>query len=525
MTNASRARKISQFLAKTTLPSDAQLTLISGGTNFRIGLVDFLAALGVTGTIVSDGDSGGTPVLDVAGSVNNIRIIEDGPGVKASVSALNGLTLEHDFQRLGEGLPVVGDLTVQSPTLKSLIAGTDITFSETDNKITISRTGAAPPVSIKTVLVQQLSDLPTASGGFRTLAADTEYFFQNPINVGTDRFVLSNNTVINSPDSAIITITYTGTNPMFTGVSVTSKITKVRLDCLNADLFDFTGSTDYIFQFINCSVTQCDGIGEFGDFLALKIFDVSFENNITTGARLLGSNGVFLSGGGNLVVQSAGIAFDAGTATFDAFSLDTGFASLASGATYLNLAAASANMNAGRTGTIALNKNVLGTGTMLSGGSPDDAQWEYDLNDDIPNTRPDGLLSMQANAVNTVIAAAGTPVLVAGTWVVELSSQMTGTTGGRLTYNGIKNAVLPITSSITIAPVSGGTVAMSIEVAVNGTAVPGSKRSASASSGGGSAITVPWQHIFNTGDFVEIFVTNEDTTVDLLVSSAVHRVN
>jgi hypothetical protein len=132
---------------------------------------------------------------------------------------------------------------------------------------------------------------------------------------------------------------------------------------------------------------------------------------------------------------------------------------------------------------------------------------------------------MQGNAVNTVIAVAGTPVLIAGTWVVERASQFTGTTAGRLTYDGGKDATLPITGSFTVEPASGGAVNISIEVAIDGSVIPGSKRTGNTSAGNPISITVPWQEVFSTATFIEYFVTNETTTVDILVSSAVGRVN
>jgi hypothetical protein len=132
---------------------------------------------------------------------------------------------------------------------------------------------------------------------------------------------------------------------------------------------------------------------------------------------------------------------------------------------------------------------------------------------------------MQSNATATVIAVAGTPVLVAGTWVVERSSQMTGTTAGRLTYDGGKDATLPITGSFTVEPVSGGAVNISIEVAIDGSVVPNSKRTANSSAGNPASITIPWQEIFATATFVEYFVTNETSTVNILASSATGRVN
>jgi len=78
-------RKISNFPANTALPADTELTFISGNTNFKIGLTDFLAALNVTGTIVQEGDAGDTPVLNKDGTVNEIRNLEAGTGITLSI--------------------------------------------------------------------------------------------------------------------------------------------------------------------------------------------------------------------------------------------------------------------------------------------------------------------------------------------------------------------------------------------------------------------------------------------------------
>ena len=136
---------------------------------------------------------------------------------------------------------------------------------------------------------------------------------------------------------------------------------------------------------------------------------------------------------------------------------------------------------------------------------------------------PHGLLSLQGNATETVISVAGTGVLIAGTWVIEDLNLMTGTTAGRFTDVSTNTIVLDLTGSFTVEPVSGGAVDISIVAAIDGTAVPNSKRTASASAGNPASITVPWQADLVLNDFVEWFVINEDTTVNVIVSSAVSR--
>ena len=75
------------------------------GTNYKISYTNFIGGLGVTGSITQTGAATGIAVLDIDGSVNKIRNIENGPGVLSSVSAENGLKLQHNFSADSTGAP------------------------------------------------------------------------------------------------------------------------------------------------------------------------------------------------------------------------------------------------------------------------------------------------------------------------------------------------------------------------------------------------------------------------------------
>jgi len=62
-------------------------------------------------------------------------------------------------------------------------------------------------------------------------------------------------------------------------------------------------------------------------------------------------------------------------------------------------------------------------------------------------------------------------------------------------------------------------------IAINGTPVANSLRVSDTSSGTPITISCPWQETLTNGDFVEIYVTNESDTTNVLVSSAILRVN
>jgi hypothetical protein len=66
---------------------------------------------------------------------------------------------------------------------------------------------------------------------------------------------------------------------------------------------------------------------------------------------------------------------------------------------------------------------------------------------------------------------------------------------------------------------------MGVLVARDGVADVDSLRTGTASPGNPTSISVPWQDVFATAEFTEVFVTNESGTTNVLASSAIERVN
>ena len=118
--------KKSQFIAGTSISGAATFDYVESGQNIKITFTDLLNNLGVTGTIVQGGNALATPVLDTQGAVNVIRNLEDGSGVKTSISVENGVTVEHNFAVDLIGVPIMGDSTALQPTMRSIGATGDI---------------------------------------------------------------------------------------------------------------------------------------------------------------------------------------------------------------------------------------------------------------------------------------------------------------------------------------------------------------------------------------------------------------
>lgn len=518
MSNQSNGRKISDFINQTSLPSDAQLTYISGNTNYRISLSDFQTSLGVTGTIVQDGAVTGTPVLNTAGSVNKIRNIEDGSGIKSSVSAENGITLEHNFTEDTTGVELISDLTATQPKFRSLVAGPGMNVSASNGTIQIAL--SAIPASTKTVIVNDINDFPAAVGGIITLADDTEYAVRNDITTA-NRFIMGNNTVLNGADSVVTKLTYTGAGIMFTSVNDNFTIRNINLDCSSGTFLDFNGTGAEVFQILSVVITA-DTLGTIDSFEGVHFDDVQFIVT-TTGFTFGGSNGVILLEA-NYLTLTAGIMYDLGTATFNGFSITDSFATLNGASIFVSGLASSGNINAAGLGAVH-NCRFFGTGTPLQNIDYTDLRWQLFINDDIQDTHSDCLVSQIGNVTATAIAVAGTPVKLAGTWTEEHASHFSADATGKITYTGIKNDHFDVTFSFTGDPVSGTNKDIKYYLFLNGVEITNSAAGANISNGDPKRVTLIWRIGLTTGDYLEAFVENNTDTVNVLVTDAVLRVS
>jgi hypothetical protein len=417
--------------------------------------------------------------------------------------------------------------TINDFTAKSPLALTDEfliqeTAGGTTKKAVLSAVGDALTPTNQ-VLVNVKADFPAPIAGVITLITDTQYVIGADINLGTDVFVMAEKTCITGNESILTTLTSTSTGDLFTMSDVTTSINNLTLEIPNGRVFNFTDTGSRI---LRCKelVVNCD---MWGTFISTSNSIIRFNNvagTIATDGLTFVGDFRSLFWDTSAITINAGSIFDLGTATFDSITIDVIIATLNGASVALTGAAGSANINTNGVGNMQrlVNSNV---GTPLSGITADDDLWEFFGNDSIRDTRPDGLLSMQGNAVATVIATQSVYVLVAGVWTMHEASQFTSTVGGRLTYKGTKDVKLPITFACSLEPVSGGSTNLSMQVAINGAVIAGSNRPARTAAGTPVPVTLIWQAILTTGDYIEVWVTNDDGTTNVLVSSAISRTN
>ena len=180
----SQGRKKSDFVAKTSVDAGAYIDYFVNGTTYKILYTTFLSGLGVTGTIVTEGDPSGTAVLNVDGTVNKIRNLENGSGVITSISANGGVKIQQNFTADTTGEPILRNVTDDTPDIVSLVAGDGITIARTNNYLTISET--ANTVLDGLLSIQGNSTATTIAGaGDAVLVAGTWVVEKSGIGAGT----------------------------------------------------------------------------------------------------------------------------------------------------------------------------------------------------------------------------------------------------------------------------------------------------------------------------------------------------
>jgi len=526
MTNQARGRKISEFPADTTLPANTEISFVADGVNYRITLADFQASIGVTGTIVQDGDVTSVPILDVQGAINNIRNIEAGAGISASVSPENGVLIEHNFQSGTGGQPILTNPSAASPQIGNVIAGANISVAAVAGGVQV--TASNSPIPATAVIVSSMSDFPEDVAGVITLPANTYYMLMADVST-VNRFDVSAGGIsIQSINNAYpAKITYTGSGDMFTGSGVSFVLSNIRLSATSGQVFNMTDSTGLaLFSLSNVVIDSCNKLGAIAgsSFGEIRISTLYANSVITDGFNFGSATVIKFSAKDIVATVASGVLFKLGTAVFNDFTLNRARVDLAVGVSLLSGAAASANISSGSLGTV-INCKTTGSGTPLSTIAVTDNRWQFLANSKIQDTRPSGLISLNSNATATTISVSGTAVKANGNnaWVNKGTSQFTAAVDGKLTYTGEKAAIMSISITASISP-SSGTKSVSGYIAVNGAIIAETKSTASDVSTITTIYNMIWNRTFATNDYIEFWVADNTDTTGVVVVDAVIRI-
>jgi len=391
--------------------------------------------------------------------------------------------------------------------------------------------GATVLLAANTVIVNAKSDLPTPSAGVISLVTLTNYVQGNSFALGTDRLDVSAGGISWTSNNAFNpTLTYTGTNPLFTGVDVSFNTFNARFDCPNGTVFDISDVAapgTNIFQMDSCLINNAAKVGKFTGMGQVLVVNTGVINT-TQGVEILGSNAAILSFI-KFSMTSSSVSFigvDLGTSVTVGGEISNLNITAPLGAIGVSGAASSANVAVGGLFTFRDSNFSGGMTAEISGITTDDIRWAFDLNTGLSDTMPDALLSFKGNATTTVISASSTDgsdaVLVAGTWIEQRKSHFTTTTAGRITYIGERDLTIPIDVIATLDPVADNTLA--VYIALNGTAIDATGLGQFVKSTDAETQSTMWQLTLSTNDFLEVFVENQSGTDNIIVQDILFRV-
>ena len=519
------SQKISEFNVSTSLTDSDLFTFVVNGTNKNIAYSNFKLGLGVTGTLAQVGNLTATPVLYTSGTDYFIRNLESGPGILASISAFNGVGLKWNVGQNEVGFPLVSGLANPKPVISSLINGTGISIAQGTDSLTISATGVTTPTH--TVIINQESDFPIQDGTTITLSAQTRYVIGDDIS-SAKYFVCEDGFVFTSENILGVTYTYTGTGDMFTSTLAGGTVENIQLNAPNCS---------QVFNMSDTSITKINIITGVRVANAPKWGTYTgFSTTETDNCALSsGDDGLTIAGTGQLITSINRFAVISSSAT--CVQLDLG-AAIISNAEFDNLilvapaggiqlkgAASSANIPSGLLGMMS-NSSVLGGATaQLSGITVDDIRWDFQGNTPTHDSLPDGLMHVSGSSTETVITTLGVAVKMTNTWTNDAISMFTFVADGRITYIGERDTRLPIDVSATLLMASGGDKQAGISIAINGSVIAATTNQSTVSSSKSASVSTMWQHTFVTNDYVEVFLTNIDDTVNIIGQQAILRVN
>ena len=381
--------------------------------------------------------------------------------------------------------------------------------------------------SLGFVFIAQESDFPIQDATTITLAADTVHIITASFSTAK-KFTCNDGAVLTMDNQFGPVLTYSGTGNMFTGTDAFFTIRDIGISCPSAQVFGFTdtvpGTT--VFLAINITIFFCSKVGTFTSINAL---DLSGSNSLGSG------DGITMAGTGTLLMSIRQFAIASTSASFKAIDLGSTVISNIEASNLIVIAPAGAFgisglANSGNvpTGSLAMvrDSSFIGGVTDLENITTDDIRWSFRDNAPTEDTQPDAMIYQDGNATATIIAATSTDgtnsVLLAGTWTEQRASLFTTTAAGRITYVGERDLTTPIDIVASVDPVSDSTLA--IYITINGVpAQPtGIPRFVKAADNG--VMSTIWQDKLSTNDFIEIFIENQTSTANILVSDVVFRV-
>lgn len=339
-------------------------------------------------------------------------------------------------------------------------------------------------------------------------------------------FDFENNALITAGAQGTNTVvTYTGTGAMFRGTDVDFTVREMVVDHPSGEGYSFAGTGGTTsFGFID-NVTNISGTkyATFDNMVGVVI-NRSAAPDVDDGVSVIGANFGIYNHSTSLIKSTSATfkALDFGTAVVNTLEVENVNMDGPVGSIGISGLASSGNVGVNRLAMVD-NCEFGDDITPLENITNTDVRWNFFGNNAIGDTIIDAMASLNGNATETVIAAVGVPVKIAGTWTIERESKFSVDTTGRMTLTSERAVTVPLDGTTTTEAASGTNKDIKTYFALNGSVISNSGKKSKVGASDPRNTSILWQLELQPGDFIEEFQENNSDTTNLITEDAIIR--
>ena len=396
-----------------------------------------------------------------------------------------------------------------------------------DNFLELYTTGGLTNVTI----INSLADFPDPVGGVIEIGGgiDTYLFQAGEVDISPNVIKITGGVVVfrgtNRYTSQLIT---TSSDPLITIVNCFYADEFMNFSNVNGPIYDVDNSGVALGAFvsINAVIRECTTVGNINNTNTISLRTVTLVT-ASVGGMTFSGTGLFQINISNMLgFEWAGTLIDLGTATWDLINISTGNRFISpGGTTIISGAASSANLTTEGVGLV--EGNIFnGDGTALSGITTEDLQWEFKGNlfvDKVTNNTRNDADSFLTATETVTIGSATVYVAIGGTnWDSSIAERFTVSTAGLITYIGLSNLEIEIQATSTVEKVGGGADKICTKIAIDtgsGFVVQDRTIGCTENATATGVLSMGFFEV-NTGDKIQLFTANLDSTANIVVSES-----
>jgi len=374
------------------------------------------------------------------------------------------------------------------------------------------------------VIVKKLADFPTPVGGKIQLPDNSIYEVNGFVFLGVNRIFMGANNELCGANRSTDILSYSGTEAMINGSNSFFDVNTLFLQAPAGQLLDFSNTNGGTFSLSQIlAPSPIGGIGSIDGFANLLTFECIYG---------FMSNGLTLHGlgGENLIIDrqifsgqsNTNVTYiDFGTSTWETVVISKSVFRFPQDSLVEVLSGLPGNSNLTANGTGLMFGNTFHSeGTFchhtnyITGMTHSDVQWRWSANQGADDSEVIGGM-VTTNVQEVTINTQSVPELVSSYWVGNDLNERFVFSVDRLTYTGLSETKVSVTVSATLSPSSGTNKDLEMYLFINGVEFERSKSAANADSGTPQRFVIAYPLTLETGDYIQIYVENEDGTQNI----------